>query len=54
MREKQSVTSVVTHADGSTRLQTIRRELHPRYYNVVDKLGKKTGVPVVLNKSFNI
>ncbi|WP_445381929.1 carbamoyltransferase family protein [Robiginitalea sp. IMCC43444] len=52
--EKQSVIPAVTHVDGSARLQTVRKELHPRYYEVIDKLGKKTKVPVVLNTSFNI
>ena len=54
LEEKQDVIPAVTHVDGSARLQTVRQELHPRYYEVIDKLGKKTGVPVVLNTSFNI
>lgn len=54
LKEKQSVIPAVTHVDGSARLQTVRKELHPRYYEVIEKLGKKTGVPVVLNTSFNI
>jgi carbamoyltransferase len=52
--EKQAVIPAVTHVDGSARLQTVRKELHPRYYEVIEKLGQKTGVPVVLNTSFNI
>ncbi|TXN35989.1 carbamoyltransferase [Flagellimonas hymeniacidonis] len=52
--EKQSVIPAVTHVDGSARLQTVKKELHPRYYDVIQKLGTKTGVPVVLNTSFNI
>lgn len=52
--EKQSVIPAVTHVDGSARLQTVRRESHPRYYDVIKSLGDKTGVPVVLNTSFNI
>ena len=54
LAEKQSVIPAVTHVDGSARLQTVQKELHPRYYEVIEKLGKKTGVPVVLNTSFNI
>lgn len=54
LKDKQSVIPSVTHVDGSARLQTVRRELHPRYYDVIKKLGEKTGVPVVLNTSFNI
>ena len=52
--EKQKVIPAVTHVDGSARLQTVRKELHPRYYEVIKKLGDRTGVPVVLNTSFNI
>lgn len=54
LKEKQSVIPAVTHVDGSARLQTVKKELHPRYYDLIKKLGDKTGVPVVLNTSFNI
>jgi len=54
LKEKQSVIPAVTHVDGSARLQTVRKELHPLYHDVIKKLGEKTGVPVVLNTSFNI
>jgi carbamoyltransferase len=54
LKEKQSVIPAVTHVDGSARLQTVNKELHPRYYELIYKLGKRTGVPVVLNTSFNI
>lgn len=53
-QDKQSIIPAVTHVDGSARLQTVGKELHPRYYEVIQKLGTKTGVPVVLNTSFNI
>lgn len=53
-KEKRKVIPAVTHVDGSARLQTVGRELHTRYYDVIKKLGEKTGVPVVLNTSFNI
>ncbi|WP_299160595.1 carbamoyltransferase C-terminal domain-containing protein [uncultured Eudoraea sp.] len=54
LKDKQTIIPAVTHVDGSARLQTVNRELHPRYYDVIKKLGDKTGVPVVLNTSFNI
>lgn len=54
LEEKQQVIPAVTHVDGSARLQTVNKDLHPRYYEVIEKLGAKTGVPVVLNTSFNI
>ena len=43
----------VTHVDGSGRLQTVSRSLNPRYYNLIAEFYKLTGVPVVLNTSFN-
>jgi len=54
LHDKQSVIPAVTHVDGSARLQTVDKDLHPRYYEVIKKLGDRTGVPVVLNTSFNI
>jgi carbamoyltransferase len=54
LKEKQSIISAVTHVDGSARLQTVKRDLNPRYYDLIKKLGDKTGVPVILNTSFNI
>ena len=54
LQEKQSVIPAVTHVDGSARLQTVNQELHPRYHQLISEFEKKTGVPVVLNTSFNI
>lgn len=44
----------VTHADGSGRLQTIRREQNPLYYQLIKEFGKLSGIPVLINTSFNI
>jgi carbamoyltransferase len=52
--DKYAVIPAVTHVNGSARLQTIRREWNPRYYRVVEKFGEATGVPVLLNTSFNL
>ncbi len=52
--EKRGVIPAVTHVDGSARLQTVRRETNALYHDLISKLGEKTGVPVVLNTSFNI
>jgi carbamoyltransferase len=52
--DKQSVIPAVTHVNGSGRLQTVRRDWNPRYYRVVEKFGEATGVPVLLNTSFNL
>jgi len=43
----------VTHVDGSGRLQTVTESQNPRYYNLIKEFGKITGVPIVLNTSFN-
>ncbi len=44
----------VTHVDGSGRLQTIRRDQNARYYDVVKEFGKLSGIPIMINTSFNI
>ncbi len=44
----------VTHVDNSARIQTIRREDHPRYYDVIKAFYERTGCPVIINTSFNV
>lgn len=44
----------VTHVDGSGRLQTIRRSQNHLYYDVIKEFGKKSGIPILINTSFNI
>jgi len=44
----------ITHVDGSARLQTVRRDTAPLYYRLIEKFGQATGVPVLLNTSFNL
>ncbi len=51
--EKRATIPAVTHVDGSGRLQTVSREMNPRYYQLIEDFYKLTGVPVVLNTSFN-
>ena len=51
--EKRDVIPAVTHVDGTGRLQTVMKEISPRYYALIDKFREKTGVPVLLNTSFN-
>jgi len=53
-RDKWDVIPATTHVGGSGRLQTIREAWNPRYYHIVRKFGEATGVPVVLNTSFNL
>jgi carbamoyltransferase len=52
--EKRAVIPSVTHVDGSARPQTVEEEINPLYYRVIDEFGKRTGVPVVMNTSFNL
>lgn len=44
----------VVHVNGSSRVQTITREQNARYYDIIDEFYRRTGVPVVLNTSFNL
>jgi carbamoyltransferase len=43
----------VTHVDGTGRLQTVERQANPRYWQVIKEFENITGVPVILNTSFN-
>jgi carbamoyltransferase len=52
--EKRSVIPAVTHVDDSARVQTVRRDVNPRYWGLINEFGRITGVPVVLNTSFNL
>lgn len=52
--EAQDQVRAITHVDGTARLQTVHRETNPRYHELISKFGELTGVPVVLNTSFNI
>jgi carbamoyltransferase len=51
--EKRSVIPAVTHVDGSGRLQTVSRTDNPIYWSLIDAFRRLTGVPVLLNTSFN-
>jgi carbamoyltransferase len=46
--------SAVTHVDGSGRLQTVHRERQPLYYDLIKAFGNLSGVPILVNTSFNI
>ncbi len=51
--EKHSLIPAVTHVDGTGRLQTVTKDVSPRYYALIDKFREKTGIPILLNTSFN-
>jgi len=44
----------VTHVDYSARIQTVRREVNPLYWEIIEAFRKKTGCPVIVNTSFNV
>jgi carbamoyltransferase len=52
--EKRDVIPSVTHVDGSARPQTVEKEISPLYWNLINEFGKRTGVPVLMNTSFNL
>lgn len=52
--EKRAVIPSVTHVDGSARPQTVEKEINPLYWRLIDEFGKRTGVPVIMNTSFNL
>ena len=52
--EKRSVIPSVTHVDGSARPQTVERDVNLLYWRLIREFGNRTGVPVVMNTSFNL
>jgi carbamoyltransferase len=52
-RDKRCRIPAVTHVDGSGRLQTVNQQANPRFYRLIDAFRGLTGVPLVLNTSFN-
>jgi len=51
--ERRERIPAVTHADGTGRLQTVTRAVNPRFYDLIAAFGRLTGVPLLLNTSFN-
>ena len=51
---EQKTLPAITHVDGTGRLQTVFRDQNPLYYRLIERFGQATGVPVVLNTSFNL
>ena len=51
---KRSEIPAVTHVDYSARIQTVRHETNPLYWEIIAAFGRKTGCPVVVNTSFNV
>ena len=51
--EKRKEIPAVTHVNGTGRLQTVSAIVNSRYYKLIERFYKKTGVPILLNTSFN-
>ena len=51
--EKRPEIPAVTHVDGTGRLQTVSKDTNPLYWRLIDTFRQKTGVPMLLNTSFN-
>ena len=50
---KHKIIPAVTHVDGTGRLQTVDKKISPKYYGLINEFYKLTGVPILLNTSFN-
>ena len=53
-QEAHHILPAITHVDGTGRLQTVFKDQSPRYYKLIERFGQATGVPVLLNTSFNL
>jgi carbamoyltransferase len=51
--DKHAIVPAVTHVDGSGRLQTVSKQSNPRYWSLIKAFERVTGVPILLNTSFN-
>lgn len=51
--DKKRFMSQATHVDGTARVQTVNKKTNPKYYKLIDSFKRLTGIPVVLNTSFN-
>jgi carbamoyltransferase len=52
--EKEALIPAGVHVDGTARIQTVDRDTNPRFHRIIETFGGLTGVPVLLNTSFNL
>jgi carbamoyltransferase len=52
--EKAALVPAVVHGDGTSRIQSVRKETNPFYHELISGFSKLSGVPMLLNTSFNI
>ena len=50
----QEIIPAVVHVDGTARIQVVRKEMNPLYWNLIKEYSKLSGIPVILNTSFNV
>lgn len=53
-KDKRGTIPAITHVDGTGRLQTVFRKTNPRYYRLIERFKEATGIPLMLNTSFNL
>lgn len=53
-KDKRHLLPAITHVDGTARVQAVRKETNPLYHALIEAFGERTGVPVILNTSFNL
>ena len=53
-KSKATVVPAITHVDGTARPQAVYKETNPRYWKLIKKFEEKTGIPMLMNTSFNL
>ena len=53
LNNKQKDLPGITHVDGTGRLQSVNKDVSPRFHRLISEFQKKSGVPILLNTSFN-
>lgn len=53
-KDKRRLIPAVTHVDGTGRLQAVVKEINLRYYNLIEEFRRRTGIPLILNTSYNL
>ena len=54
LKEKRELIPAITHVDGTCRIQTLKKEQNPNYYELIEEFYQLTGVPILFNTSFNL
>ena len=52
-KDKHKIVPAITHVDGTGRLHTVSKDISPKYFSLISEFFKITGVPILLNTSFN-